>query len=141
MSRPFAFAGDDVRLGSTCSTMERCRRASMPLRNATSHERPADPHIHVGTRIALPAGMNTTTSKPDVGGRLDVREIPPRLKHPTIFGRFEELQAGESFTLVNDHDPMPLYYQFSATKAGEFEWEYLEEGPETWRVRIGKAKA
>ena len=85
--------------------------------------------------------MNTTTSKPDVGGRLDVREIPPRLKHPTIFGRFEELQAGESFTLVNDHDPMPLYYQFNATKPGVFEWEYLEQGPETWRVRIGRTKA
>jgi uncharacterized protein (DUF2249 family) len=85
--------------------------------------------------------MSIDTTKPDAGERLDVREIPPRHKHPTIFGRFEALVAGESFTLVNDHDPVPLYYQFNATMPGAFEWEYLEEGPETWRVRIGKPQA
>ncbi len=69
---------------------------------------------------------------------LDVRTIPPRDKHPTILRRFGELGPGESFTLVNDHDPKPLYYQFSAEYAGQFVWSYLEAGPEVWRVRIGK---
>ena len=78
-----------------------------------------------------------TTPMPDVGERLDVRVIPPPQKHPTIFGRYHALGAGESFTLVNDHDPKPLYYQFAAEHAGAFEWEYLEAGP-VWRVRIGK---
>ena len=72
---------------------------------------------------------------------LDVRVIPPRLKHPTIFQTFNALGAGESFTLVNDHDPKPLYYQFSAELAGHFEWEYVERGPDIWKVRIGKPKA
>lgn len=40
--------------------------------------------------------------------------------------------------LVNDHDPKPLYYQFAAEHTGAFSWEYLEEGPRTWRVRIGR---
>jgi uncharacterized protein (DUF2249 family) len=40
--------------------------------------------------------------------------------------------------LVNDHDPKPLRYQFEAEHAGEFTWEYLESGPEVWRVRIGR---
>ena len=40
--------------------------------------------------------------------------------------------------LVNDHDPKPLYYQFSFERAGTFTWRYLEEGPEVWRVEIGK---
>jgi uncharacterized protein (DUF2249 family) len=48
------------------------------------------------------------------------------------------LQPGESFTLVNDHDPRPLYYQFSAELTGQFSWNYLEAGPETWQVEIGK---
>jgi uncharacterized protein (DUF2249 family) len=39
---------------------------------------------------------------------------------------------------VNDHDPKPLYYQFDAEHSGAFTWDYLESGPETWRVRIGK---
>lgn len=72
---------------------------------------------------------------------LDVRLIPPRQKHPTIFGKFAELASGQSFTLVNDHDPKPLYYQFMAEHEGHFEWEYLERGPEVWRVRIGKRGA
>ncbi len=69
---------------------------------------------------------------------LDVREIPPRQRHTLIFQMFIELPAGGAFTLVNDHDPKPLYYQFNFEKAGQFTWEYEEEGPEVWRVRIGK---
>lgn len=38
-----------------------------------------------------------------------------------------------------DHDPRPLYYQFAAERSGAFTWQDLEEGPETWRVEIGKA--
>ncbi|MGZ6143440.1 MAG: DUF2249 domain-containing protein [Myxococcales bacterium] len=70
---------------------------------------------------------------------LDVRVIPPPQKHPTILNTFEALKPGQSFTLVNDHDPKPLYYQFNAEFPGKFEWEYVERGPAVWRVRIGKA--
>lgn len=69
---------------------------------------------------------------------IDVREIAPAQRHPLIFNTFEALQPGESFLLVNDHDPKPLYYQFKYERAGKFTWEYLEEGPLDWRVRIGK---
>src|SRR5690606_5823715 len=34
---------------------------------------------------------------------LDVRVIPPREKHPTIFSTFEALDPGNSFVLINDH--------------------------------------
>jgi uncharacterized protein (DUF2249 family) len=69
---------------------------------------------------------------------VDVRQTPPAQRHPMIFGTFDGLEAGQSFELVNDHDPKPLYYQFQAEHTGEFEWEYLERGPETWRVSIKK---
>jgi uncharacterized protein (DUF2249 family) len=69
---------------------------------------------------------------------LDVRVIPPREKHPTIFHTFDAMQAGQSFVLVNDHDPFPLRYQFEATRPGHFGWEYLEQGPQVWRVEISK---
>ena len=46
--------------------------------------------------------------------------------------------AGEAFIVVNDHDPKPLDYQFSAERAGTFTWRYLEEVPEVWRVEIGQ---
>lgn len=72
---------------------------------------------------------------------LDVRVIPPPEKHPTIFQTFESLEPGESFVLVNDHDPKPLRYQLEAERTGQFEWEYLEEGPTVWRVEIGRREA
>jgi uncharacterized protein (DUF2249 family) len=72
---------------------------------------------------------------------LDVRVIPPRDKHPTIFQTFAALAPGESFVIVNDHDPKPLHYQFMYEHEGEFGWEYLEQGPEVWRVQISRAAA
>lgn len=72
---------------------------------------------------------------------LDVRIIEPRLKHPSIFQRFDQLKKGEAFTIINDHDPLPLFYQFKAERPEQFEWKYMEEGPETWKVAITKTKA
>lgn len=63
---------------------------------------------------------------------------PPREKHPTIFKTFDSLQPGEYMLLINDHDPKPLQYQFMMERAEQFSWEYLEEGPEAWKVAIGK---
>ena len=70
---------------------------------------------------------------------LDVREVAPRVRHPLIFSTFDGLQPGQSFVLVNDHDPKPLFYQFQAERSGEFRWEYLVSGPEEWQVRITRA--
>lgn len=69
---------------------------------------------------------------------IDVRPMPPRERHPKIFGTWEELAPGEAILLVNDHDPVPLYYQFAAEHIGTFRWEYLEQGPDVFRVRISK---
>ncbi|MCC6722428.1 MAG: iron-sulfur cluster repair di-iron protein [Bacteroidia bacterium] len=69
---------------------------------------------------------------------LDVTLIEPREKHPTIFAKFDLLKEGESLTIHNDHDPKPLYYQLLGERGNIFTWEYLEEGPEWWKVRISK---
>ncbi len=72
---------------------------------------------------------------------LDVRPIPPPQKHPAIFQLFDSLAPGQSFILINDHDPKPLFYQFSIERQGQFTWEYLEQGPNVWRVQIGQVKS
>lgn len=69
---------------------------------------------------------------------LNVTLLEPRMKHPTIFRYFDELAEGESLTIHNDHDPKPLYYQLLGERGNIFTWEYLEEGPEWWKVRISK---
>ena len=86
--------------------------------------------------------MSTDTQPADAQLKttLDVRTIPPVYRHQLIFETFEALKPGESFALVNDHDPKPLYYQFQAERAGEFTWNYNEQGPTVWSVVIGKVR-
>lgn len=69
---------------------------------------------------------------------LDVRTLHPRDRHPLIFTRFAELEPGQAFELVNDHDPKPVFYQLQAEHPGTVDWSYLEEGPRIWRVRVGR---
>lgn len=69
---------------------------------------------------------------------LDVTKIEPLLKHPTVFDHFDALTEGEAFEILNDHDPKPLYYQLMGERGNYFTWDYKENGPEQWRVRIAK---
>ena len=77
--------------------------------------------------------METTTENV-----LNVTLLEPRMKHPAIFARFDDLKEGESLTIHNDHDPKPLYYQMLGERGDVFTWVYLEQGPEWWKVKISK---
>ena len=67
---------------------------------------------------------------------LDVCRVSPRERHPLIFKTWENLPVGGALKLINDHDPKPLFYEFKAERAGEFEWSALDSGPERWSVLI-----
>ncbi len=69
---------------------------------------------------------------------LDVRQLRKPDKHPTIFATYAALQVGESFVLVNNHDPKHLHDEFEADYPRGYDWEYLDKGPTVWRIRIGK---
>lgn len=45
---------------------------------------------------------------------LDIRAVPPAERHPMIHEAFAELAPGETLTIVNDHEPKPLFYEFQA---------------------------
>ncbi|MGH3562268.1 MAG: DUF2249 domain-containing protein [Mycobacterium sp.] len=68
---------------------------------------------------------------------LDVRPLRKPEKHPTIFATYADLAVGESFVLVNNHDPKHLHDEFELDHPGSYGWEYLEKGP-VWRIRISK---
>ena len=68
---------------------------------------------------------------------LDITMLKPREKHPLVFIRFDELTTGETLTIYNDHDPKALYHQL-IERGNIFSWDYLEEGPEWWKVNITK---
>lgn len=72
---------------------------------------------------------------------INVTLIEPKLKHPTIFRVFDGLLGGESLIIHNDHDPKPVYYQLLGERGDIFTWEYLQEGPEWWDVRITRRGA
>lgn len=71
---------------------------------------------------------------------LDLRSMPPFERHTKIFEVWENLASGENMRIINDHDPKPLHYQFDAELTDQYSWEYLQEGPKDWEVRIGKVK-
>lgn len=75
-------------------------------------------------------------------GRVDIREIMPHQdKYPTVQRTFESLKVGEKMELLNDHDFKPIFtYKFPLDFPDQYEWNYLEQGPDTWRVEVIKVK-
>ncbi|MGO3325761.1 DUF2249 domain-containing protein [Gordonia sp. (in: high G+C Gram-positive bacteria)] len=69
---------------------------------------------------------------------LDVREIPHAIRHATVFGAFDAVAPGESMILVAHHDPVPLLHQLADRSGGHIRVEYLEQGPEAWRLRLSR---
>src|SRR5664280_1989403 len=67
---------------------------------------------------------------------LDFRTVPPARRYRQTFETFEALEPGAGFELVSEHDPWPLYFQFTARPSVPFTWKYLENGPKLWRVRV-----
>lgn len=87
--------------------------------------------------------MNTASamrpdSQPMAKRELDLREIPRPQRHALVFAAFDALAVGESFTLINDHDPVPLRAQIEQMREGEMGWEYIERGPENFRIRVSR---
>lgn len=87
--------------------------------------------------------MNTTLNADPVSDAdkvMDVRPIPCSIKHGLIIRKWLELAVGDHFILLNDHDPIPLFYQLSAQWPGAFTWVHLVKGPEEFRIKITKLK-
>jgi hypothetical protein len=45
---------------------------------------------------------------------LDVSGIPPAERHPRVHEAFADLDSGDTLTLINDHEPRPLFYEMGA---------------------------
>lgn len=70
---------------------------------------------------------------------LDVRPVEPKDRFNRIMDTFDGLRASQVLELTVDHDPKCMYYALRATRGDDaFAFDYLENGPETWRVRVKK---
>jgi uncharacterized protein (DUF2249 family)/iron-sulfur cluster repair protein YtfE (RIC family) len=70
---------------------------------------------------------------------LDARAVPHAIRHATIFGALDSVGAGSGMVLVAPHDPLPLLAQLEQRSPGLFSVDYLERGPESWRIRFIRA--
>ena len=68
---------------------------------------------------------------------LDVRPVEPKDRFERIMAAWDRLGPGESLELAVDHDPKCMYYTLRATQGDHvFTFDYLEDGPVTWRVLV-----
>lgn len=67
---------------------------------------------------------------------LDARAVPHALRHATVFGALDAVPAGRAMVLIAPHDPLPLLGQLERRNPGVFAVEYLERGPEAWRLLL-----
>ncbi len=111
------------------------------------HARPAGaPAVQVGPGekpAEVPgAGGGCGCGHQDSAGalpELDARAIPHALRHATIFGALDSVVSGSGMVLVAPHDPLPLLALVEQRSPGLFTVDYLERGPEAWRVRFIRA--
>ncbi len=80
--------------------------------------------------------MGNTMSNSENIPLIDVRTIAPPDRHPKIFGVLAALAPGGIMHVTSDHDPRPLHYQIATRYPDQFQWQYLEQGPQVWRVEI-----
>jgi len=67
---------------------------------------------------------------------LDARAIPHAIRHATIFGALDGVRPGKGLVLIAPHDPLPLLAQLTQRAPEAFAVDYLERGPETWRLAL-----
>jgi uncharacterized protein (DUF2249 family) len=67
---------------------------------------------------------------------LDARVIPHSIRHATIFGALDTVRPGGGLVLIASHDPLPLLAQVERRTPGAFAVDYLERGPQDWRLQF-----
>ncbi|MGH3470602.1 MAG: DUF2249 domain-containing protein [Nocardioidaceae bacterium] len=67
---------------------------------------------------------------------LDARDVPHAIRHATVFGALDAVPTGGGMVLVAPHDPLPLLAQLERRQPGVFEVDYIERGPDKWRLSI-----
>jgi len=95
---------------------------------------PEEVVVHI-TKV-VPTGLGDDGFS--VVNTFDIRPFAPTQRHEMFYKAFADIKPGEAFEFINDHDPKPLYYQMEAESKEPFRWEYLEKGPDTWKVRVVK---
>ena len=65
-------------------------------------------------------------------------EHPHQECHEQVFRGLDEVGVGESALVIADHDTRPVFYQYQTERGCSLNWQYVQEGPEVWKIRVVK---
>lgn len=88
-------------------------------------------HVDSSLLVVAVGGINSNEEE-----ELDLRKVERFQRHPLVFAKFDALDVGQSFVLINDHDPIPLHRQMEAMRPHQVTWEYVVREPDTFRIRV-----
>lgn len=104
-------------------------------RTGRAHTAAGGPSPAAVQAMASPGGCGCGGTD-DAVPELDVRAIPHAIRHATVIGALEAVPPAGSLVLVAPHDPQPLLRQLTERAGGRLRVEYLECGPDAWRLRL-----
>lgn len=81
----------------------------------------------------MPTTSHAACAQPAI---VDLRTMIPPQRHATVFAAIEALQPGATFTLINDHAPIPLLRRIEENWPDQFDAFFLRDGPDVWQVAI-----
>jgi uncharacterized protein (DUF2249 family)/iron-sulfur cluster repair protein YtfE (RIC family) len=125
---PVLVAAPDVSVADLLTQMHQAFEAEAEAARADVGSAPQNGHGHG----SCGCGETDDGSMPE----LDVRAIPHAIRHATVFGALHAVAPGQGMVLLVHHDPKPLLAQLEQREPGAFTTEYLERGPEVWRIAI-----
>lgn len=67
---------------------------------------------------------------------LAAQSIPKAIRHGAIIGGLTSLKSGRKIVISFSHDPLPLLTQLNRAVPDAVDLEYLERGPEVWRLEF-----
>lgn len=86
------------------------------------------------TDVTPGAGAASDSELPE----LDARAIPHAIRHGAVIGAFSQVRPGAAMVLAAPHNPLPLLAQLTEIEGDALEVTYLQQGPDEWRLRLGR---
>jgi uncharacterized protein (DUF2249 family) len=110
-------------------------------------------HFAAEERLLTTAGAPGTTPGITAAGRrhewypvtegpvIDLDMLPSAQVADAVVDRLLRLRSGEEVELLSDRDPVRVWRRMDDLLPGWYGFEYLQDGPERWRVRVTRRTA
>ena len=92
--------------------------------------------IDLATSPASHGGCGCGCGTADATPELLASALPKIIRHGAIIGGLTSMKTGQKLVLVVSHDPLPLLTQLNRVAPDSFSLDYLERGPETFRLEF-----